>query len=340
MDALEIAGISFEAGGRPILREVSLTVAAGETVALLGPSGSGKTTLLRIVAGLDQPTAGAVRFSQSDVSSVPAHRRGFGMMFQDHALFPHLDVAGNVDFGLKLAHWDAARRVSRRSSVLALVGLAGFERRTIEKLSGGERQRVALARALAPQPRLLMLDEPLGSLDRGLRERLATDLRGILESLGVPALYVTHDQFEAFTVADRLAIMNEGRIVRTGTPREVWEDPGTEFVARFLGMDNIVPAAALGGFAQAAGGQPLALLRDEGATLADAPGAGVVSGAVVSAHFQGAKTELRLSAGGADLSFTFPSDIELPAAGETVHVRVPRVQGIQAGDGTLPGSEP
>lgn len=330
MDGLEVSGLGFEAGGRAILRDVSLSAAPGETVALLGPSGSGKTTLLRLVAGLDHPSSGAIRFGGEDISRLPAHRRGFGMMFQDHALFPHLDVEGNVDFGLKQAQWEAARRSARRTAVLSLVGLAGFEKRTIEKLSGGERQRVALARALAPQPKLLMLDEPLGSLDRGLRERLATDLRAILESLGVPALYVTHDQFEAFTVADRLAIMSEGRIVRTGTPREVWEDPRTEFVARFLGMDNVVPAAASG---NADAG--LLLLRDESVSLTDGPGDGVIAGQVASVHFQGATTELRLVASGATLSFTFPSGQNLPAPGERVHVRVPNTQAIQAGDGTL-----
>lgn len=335
MDGLQLNGISFEAGGRAILRDLSLSVAPGETLALLGPSGSGKTTLLRMVAGLDRPSAGAVSFAGDDVTSLPPHRRGFGMMFQDHALFPHLDVAGNVDFGLKQAHWDSARRSARRTEVLELVGLAGFEHRTIEKLSGGERQRVALARSLAPQPKLLMLDEPLGSLDRGLRERLATDLRSILEGLGVPALYVTHDQFEAFTVAGRLAIMNEGRIVRTGAPREVWEDPRTEFVARFLGMDNIIPAATLDGFASAAGNSPLVLLRDEGATLAAGPGPGVLTGTVTSIHFHGADTELRLSTAGGPLAFTFSSSQELPALGETTHVLVPGAQPIQAGDGLL-----
>ncbi len=335
MDGVALTGVSFEAGGRAILRDVSLSVAPGETLALLGPSGSGKTTLLRLAAGLDRLSAGAVSFAGNDVTNLPPHRRGFGMMFQDHALFPHLDVAGNVDFGLKQAHWDAARRAARRREVLDLVGLAGFEQRTIEKLSGGERQRVALARALAPQPKLLMLDEPLGSLDRGLRERLATDLRAILEGLGVPALYVTHDQFEAFTVADRLAIMNEGRIVRDGAPRAVWEDPRTEFVARFLGMDNIVPAASLPGFAPPPGGEQLLLLRDESVTLAGGLGPGVVAGTVLSAHFQGATTELRLSTAGGPLSFTFPSSLALPAAGKTTHVAAPRVQAIQAGDGSL-----
>lgn len=333
MEALEIAGVSFEAGGRAILRDVSLVVSPGETVALLGPSGSGKTTLLRMVAGLDRPSAGRILFGGMDVTDTPAHRRGFGMMFQDHALFPHLAVAANVEFGLRRGHWDAARRQQRQSEVLALVGMGGFEGRSIEKLSGGERQRVALARALAPEPHLLMLDEPLGSLDRGLRERLAMDLREILQGLGVPALYVTHDQFEAFTVADRLAIMNEGRIVRAGNPREVWDEPRTEFVARFLGMENIVPAGQVDWAGAAAGA--LLLLRDEGATLADGPAGHVISGNVQSLHFRGATTELRLHRAEQELSFSFPSSSTLPAPGDTAFVHVPRVQRIEPGDGAL-----
>ncbi len=337
MDTLEIVAIGFEAGGRQILRDVSLSVAPGETVALLGPSGSGKTTLLRMVAGLDRPSSGSIRFAGAEVTAIPAHRRGFGMMFQDHALFPHLDVAGNVDFGLKQSGWDARQRVERRCEVLDVVGLAGFEQRTIEKLSGGERQRVALARALAPQPRLLMLDEPLGSLDRGLRERLSSDLRGILRSLGVPALYVTHDQFEAFTVAHRLAILNEGRVVRAGTPREIWDEPRTEFVARFLGMDNIVPADAFPALSPASGepSAPLLLLRNEGVELGVAAGPNVVSGPVESVEFRGEATEVRIAAAGLLVSFSFPSGIELPAAGDVAHVFIPVIQSLQPGDGAL-----
>ncbi len=337
MATLEITGVRFEAGGRAILRDVNLTVAEGETVALLGPSGSGKTTLLRMVAGLDQPSAGSITFDGQDLRGVPAHRRGFGMMFQDHALFPHMDVAANVDFGLKQAGWPAAKREARRSEVLRLVGMEGFERRSIERLSGGERQRIALARTLAPEPKLLMLDEPLGSLDRGLRERLATELREILGALRVPALYVTHDQFEAFTVADRLGIMNEGRIVRTGSPRELWDEPGTEFVARFLGMENILPAATVPGLVEEseATRNGLVLVRAEGALLADNPGPGVVSGTVVSLHFRGASTELRLRVAGTELSFELPSGSDLPAAGAVAHIRPPRVQRVEPGEGAL-----
>lgn len=335
METLEVEGIGFEVGGRAILRDVSLRVAPGETVALLGPSGSGKTTLLRMVAGLDRPTSGRVLFGGRDVTGVPAHRRGFGMMFQDHALFPHLDVAGNVEFGLRESGWDPARRATRRKETLALVGLEGFEKRTIEKLSGGERQRVALARTLAPRPALLMLDEPLGSLDRGLRERLADDLRVILSGLGVPALYVTHDQSEAFTVATTLAIMNTGRIVRTGTPHEVWEQPRTEFVARFFGLENIVPTERFPQLAAAEAPAPLLLLRGEGARIATGPGPNVVSGQVTTVRFQGAGTEVRLDVGDASLSFGFPSGGELPAAGQTAHIHVARVQTLTPGDGSL-----
>lgn len=333
MSALQISGIAFEAAGRPILQGVSLDVEAGETVALLGPSGSGKTTLLRMVAGLDRPSGGSVIFDGADLTSVAAHQRGFGMMFQDHALFPHLDVAGNVDFGMKRSGWSSGRRRERREAVLALVGLSGFEARSIEKLSGGERQRVALARALAPEPRMMMLDEPLGSLDRGLRERLAQDLRRILPGQGVPVLYVTHDQFEAFTVADRLAIMRQGRIVRTGSPREVWENPGSEFVARFLGMENIVARAEFGSVEGS--GSPLVLLRDEGAVIEAGPGPGVVSGRLESTRFRGAVTELLVDVAGTAMTFSFPSSGTFPVNGEIVHIRVPEMRGLQPGDGTL-----
>lgn len=325
MSLLELRGVSFRAGGRTIVDDASLELAAGETVALLGPSGSGKTTLLRLVAGLERPSSGSVLFDGADVTALPAHRRGFGMMFQDHALFPHLDVGKNVEFGLRMARMSGPERSKRASELLELVGLAGFERRAIEKLSGGERQRVALARTLAPSPRLLMLDEPLASLDRGLRERLVGELRGILERLNIPALYVTHDQFEAFTVADRLAIMDRGRIVRAGTSRDVWEAPATEFVARFLGMDNIVRgertpdglvSTAFGRFGPVEGqaGPVRLLLRAEGASLANAPDANVAAGRVVSSLFRGAQMLVTIGADEGTLEFALP-------AGRVYHTR-------------------
>ncbi len=200
---LELRGIELARGGKTILDGVSLTVADGEIVCLTGPSGSGKTTLLRVIAGLAAPDAGTVVFAGADLRDVPVHRRGFGLVFQDHALFPHRDVAANVAFGLRMQGVRRRELASRVAAQLELVGLADAGRRDVTTLSGGEQQRVALARALAPRPRLLLLDEPLASLDRELRDRLALDLRRILREVGISAIHVTHDLAEAATVGDR-----------------------------------------------------------------------------------------------------------------------------------------
>lgn len=214
---------------------VSLQVRAGEVVALLGPSGCGKSSLLRAVAGLEPLAAGSVRWEGADLAGVEVHRRGFGLMFQDGQLFAHRDVAGNIGFGLQMARMPRARRAERVAELLDLVGLPGFGSRAVASLSGGQAQRVSLARSLAPEPRLLLLDEPLSALDRALRERLAADLHHILRRAGTTALYVTHDHDEAFTVADRVAVMMAGRIVQVGTPDELWSAPADEQVAAFLG---------------------------------------------------------------------------------------------------------
>ena len=200
---LELRGIELARGGKTILDGVSLTVTDGEIVCLTGPSGSGKTTLLRVIAGLAAPDAGTVVFAGADLRDVPVHRRGFGLVFQDHALFPHRDVASNVAFGLRMQGVRRRELASRVAAQLELVGLADAGRRDVTTLSGGEQQRVALARALAPRPRLLLLDEPLASLDRELRDRLALDLRRILREVGISAIHVTHDLAEAATVGDR-----------------------------------------------------------------------------------------------------------------------------------------
>ena len=200
---LELRGIELARGGKTILDGVSLTVADGEIVCLTGPSGSGKTTLLRVIAGLAAPDAGTVVFAGANLRDVPVHRREFGLVFQDHALFPHRDVAANVAFGLRMQGVRRRELASRVAAQLELVGLADAGRRDVTTLSGGEQQRVALARALAPRPRLLLLDEPLASLDRELRDRLALDLRRILREVGISAIHVTHDLAEAATVGDR-----------------------------------------------------------------------------------------------------------------------------------------
>ena len=223
-----------------VLKDVNLTIAEGEIVCLLGPSGCGKTTLLRIVAGLEQADSGQITLASNDLSKIPVHQRNFGLMFQEFALFPHRTVAENVAFGLRMHGQSRAQIDQRVQEVLALVNLEEYGARSIFALSGGERQRVALARSLAPHPRLLMLDEPLGSLDRALREELMVELRTILKAVGVTAIYVTHDQQEAFAVADRLVVMRQGQLEQVGTPPAVYQAPVSAFVARFLGFHNLL----------------------------------------------------------------------------------------------------
>ncbi|MBA2809292.1 ABC transporter ATP-binding protein [Streptomyces sp. KM273126] len=242
--SLEDATVRF--GGRAVLDAVGLDVAEREIVCVLGPSGSGKSTLLRAVAGLQPLSAGRVLLDGRDQTGVPAHKRGVGLMFQDHQLFPQRDVGGNVAFGPRMHGEAKGERAARVRELLELVGLPGAERRAVASLSGGEQQRVALARALAPRPRLLMLDEPLGQLDRSLRERLVVELREVFHELGTTVLAVTHDQGEAFALADRVVVMRDGGIAQSGTPLQVWQWPADEFVARFLGFDNVVAATVSG----------------------------------------------------------------------------------------------
>ncbi|MEW2164292.1 ABC transporter ATP-binding protein [Streptomyces sp. NPDC007084] len=237
---LSLRGATVRFGGRAVLDAVDLDVAEHEIVCVLGPSGSGKSTLLRTVAGLQPLDAGTVALDGRDQAGVPAHRRGVGLMFQDHQLFPQRDVGGNVAFGLRMHGAPKGEQASRVGELLDLVGLPGARSRAVASLSGGEQQRVALARALAPRPRLLMLDEPLGQLDRSLRERLVVELRQLFGELGTTVLAVTHDQGEAFALADRVVVMRDGRIAQSGTPLEVWQRPADAFVARFLGFDNVV----------------------------------------------------------------------------------------------------
>ncbi|HWQ24298.1 MAG TPA: ABC transporter ATP-binding protein [Gaiellaceae bacterium] len=236
---LEVEEVTVRFGETLALDRISLEVADGEVVTVLGPSGSGKTTLLRVIAGLQRPDAGRVLLDGRDLAGVPPHRRGIGLVFQDHALFQHRDVWGNVAFGLRMRGEPRAAIDRRVGELLELVGLAGYERRSVATLSGGEAQRVALARALAPEPRVLLLDEPLGSLDRRLRDRLLDDLGRLFAELRVTALYVTHDQAEAFALGDRVAVMRAGRVVQTGTPDELWARPADADVARFLGLRNV-----------------------------------------------------------------------------------------------------
>lgn len=321
--------------------EVSLHVAPGEVVALLGPSGCGKSSLLRAVAGLEPLAGGSVSWDGEPVDGVPVHRRGFGLMFQDGQLFTHRDVSGNVAYGLRTtrlarpsgprrsgpvdddrgAPVDGARPVDRARRVdelLELVGLAGYGPRPVATLSGGERQRVALARALAPAPRLLLLDEPLSALDRALRERLAVDLRAVLVATGTTAVFVTHDQDEAFAVADRVAVMRAGRLLQVDAPADLWRRPASRDVAEFLGYEAFVAAgsAAAGPLTRALAGTPdgsvagtpagalgRALRDDDVVALAEGafvvrtdPGA--VKGAVQGVTSRRGRTEVRVEVEG------------------------------------------
>jgi ABC-type Fe3+/spermidine/putrescine transport system ATPase subunit len=237
---LELRALSKNYEDQPLLKDVSFTVDTGETVCLLGASGSGKSTLLRMIAGLEPLESGMISFNGLDLSSTPPHLRDFGLVFQDYALFPHLTVSQNVAFGLKMRKMASAEINARVADVVRLVNLTRFENRKVTELSGGEQQRVALARALAIRPRLLMFDEPLGALDRALKDEVLGELRAILHKTHIPAIYVTHDQEEAFTIADRILLLHDGRIVRAGTPAEVWSNPGSAFVARFLNVGNVI----------------------------------------------------------------------------------------------------
>lgn len=240
---LELVGITKSFEEKVVLQGVTVGVPAGKILVLLGPSGCGKTTLLRIVAGLETADAGQVTWQGTIIDNRPIHQRGFGMVFQDYALFPHKNVYHNIAFGLRMQRQSADDITQRVNGVLQLVGLTGFGERAVHDLSGGEQQRVALARALAPTPDLLLLDEPLGALDRALRERLMLELRAILtQTANLTAIYVTHDQAEAFAIADLIAVMNGGHIEQVASPAELYTRPGTPFVARFLGMENIIPA--------------------------------------------------------------------------------------------------
>jgi len=237
---LELRHIHKTYEGKPLLTDISFNLDTGETICLLGASGSGKSTLLRMIAGLEDFNSGNILLNGIDLASTPPHFRDFGLVFQDYALFPHLNVNDNVAFGLRMRRLGQTEIAERVANSLELVNLKGFGSRKVIDLSGGEQQRVALARALAIRPRLLMFDEPLGALDKKLKDGLLNELRTILHETKIPAIYVTHDQEEAFTIADRILILHDGQIVREGTPADVWANPWSVYVAEFLGLGNIL----------------------------------------------------------------------------------------------------
>jgi putative spermidine/putrescine transport system ATP-binding protein len=237
--SVEIDRVTKRFGGVTAVDEVTLEIRRGELFALLGPSGCGKTTLLRLVAGLEEPDAGAIRIGGADVTSRPAHRRPVNMVFQQYALFPHLTVEQNVAFGLRYKALPRAAQAEKTAAALALVRLTGYGHRRPDQLSGGQRQRVALARALVLEPQVLLLDEPLAALDPNLRREVQVELKGLQRSLGITFVFVTHDREEALALSDRIAVMDRGRVEQVGSPVEVFEAPATELVARFLGATNI-----------------------------------------------------------------------------------------------------
>ena len=252
---------------------ITLPVEQGEIVALLGPSGSGKTTVLRLLAGFETPDEGRITVAGEEVTRVPAAQRRIGMVFQHYALFPHMDVGHNVGFGLH--GYERAAAATRVSEALTRVDLAGFERRKVQDLSGGQQQRVALARALAPEPRVVLLDEPLSNLDPALRERTRRELRALIKRVGITALFVTHEQEEAFDLGDRIALLRGGRLEQVGTPDELYERPVSLFAATFVGRANVFRGAA----AAQLGGRPGAavVVRPEALRFASEGVAGVVA---------------------------------------------------------------
>lgn len=327
---LEIQGVHIRFGELHVLRGINLTIKKGEIICLLGPSGCGKTTLLRVIAGLETPQAGDVRLGGNSITRIPVHQRNFGLMFQDFALFPHLNTADNVAFGLKMQGVSRDQRTARAREILGLVGLAGFEQRDVAQLSGGERQRVALARSLAPNPRLLMLDEPLGSLDAALRERLVVELREIIKRVGLTAIYVTHDQGEAMAIADRIAVMNAGQIEQVDTPESLYKRPSSTFVAQFLRLENVFPILSradgvvhtgVGDFAVEGEAQAI-LLHPDGLTLTGRGDPNALSGIVHERIFQGDSYHLKVRLGdGEVLSFKVTSTIHhLPDIGQQIAV--------------------
>jgi len=330
---LELIDIYKSYEGALLLRGVSFSVAAGETVCLLGPSGSGKSTLLRISAGLETAEQGDVRWEGQSILSMPPHLRRFGLMFQDYALFPHLTVTENVAFGLRMQKASKVEMNARVDEVLNQVNLSGFDQRRVTDLSGGEQQRVALARTLAPRPRLLMFDEPLGALDRALREQLLEELRGILHATGVPGLYVTHDQEEAFTLADKVILLHDGEIVQSGSPEQVFANPLSAWVVDFLGLGKVLEGrvAASGGLVETAAGRlkPInsgdhvagspvrVLVRPGGAVFTSEDGINVIAGTVADIAFRNESFRVTLDNG---LHFDLR---DAPGLGARVKISVP-----------------
>jgi ABC-type Fe3+/spermidine/putrescine transport system ATPase subunit len=340
---LQISKIVKSYTGARVLEGITFEVCPGEILALLGPSGCGKSTLLSIIAGIETPDEGEISWRGKSIADVPPHLRGFGLMFQDNVLFPHLNVFDNVAFGLKMSGLEKDAIEEKVADTLALVGLKGFEDRDVNSLSGGEQQRVALARSIAPQPGLLMLDEPMGSLDRSLRERLMGELRQILRQMEQTAIYVTHDQQEAFAIADRIVLMRSGKVEQIGSPEEIYREPATLFAATFLGLTNLIPGIAKfenGGYfvETAIGNLPLSkelegkvtvLIRPDSASLKGQDGILIV-GELVEKTFRGNLCQAKISFDGTLLTFNFLSNSDFPTEGKSIQVSLDPEEAVTA----------
>ncbi len=329
---LSIQSLSASYGDTPVLRNVSLDVARGELVALLGSSGCGKTTLLRAIAGFVTPTAGSISVDGLDITTLPPEKRDTAMMFQSYALWPHMSVADNIGYGLKMRGWKKEAIAQRVAEMLELLQLAGYGPRPVTQLSGGQRQRVALGRALAVDPRLLLLDEPMSNLDYKVRIELRHELRALQQRIGITAVYVTHDREEALTLADRIAVLDDGRVEQVGSPEEIYHRPRSAFVAGFMGADNAIALArgadgTLGPAGSGAEGEPLtAHFRSDTARVRPAPAAVsadelALQGHVVQTLYVGQAYRYRVRTDGADVWGHAPDRI---AEGAPVAVSVPR----------------
>jgi putative spermidine/putrescine transport system ATP-binding protein len=317
--AVSLQNISRHFGEVRAVNDVTLTIAEGEFFAMLGPSGSGKTTCLRLIAGFDQPTSGHIEIFGETAEGVPPYRRNVNTVFQDYALFPHMNVLDNVAYGLMVKGVGRPGREAKAREALQLVKLAGMEARRPAQLSGGQRQRVALARALVNRPKVLLLDEPLGALDLKLREQMQVELKALQKQLGITFVFVTHDQGEALSMADRVAIFNEGRLVQVGMPREVYDRPRTRFVADFVGSSNIIGPDFL---ARHGGRQGWASLRPESIRISPPAdridGIRGIEGTVVFVQYQGATTRVTVDADGTPLGVAVPAGAYAAKEGERV----------------------